>query len=210
VTETTIPRKETVMSSETTQMIGYARVSRADQDPQLQIDALQRAGCAKIFVDHMSGSQMERPQLSAALEYLRQGDTLVLWKMDRAGRNTRGVLELVEDLTRRGIGLRSITEEIDTSGPMGKAILTVMLAFGTLERDVLIERTRAGLDAARAQGRVGGRPTVVSAHKLSAARSLMRGGATVTAAAKAVSVSRSSLYRGLATQDATMPNVGRD
>jgi DNA invertase Pin-like site-specific DNA recombinase len=210
VAETTIPRKERTMSTETTQMIGYARVSRADQDPQLQIDALKRAGCAKIFIDHMSGSQMERPQLSAALEYLRQGDTLVLWKMDRAGRNTRGVLELVEDLTRRGIGLRSITEQISTTGPMGKAILTVMLAFGTLERDVLIERTRAGLDAARAQGRVGGRPTVVSAHKLSAARSLILGGATVTAAAAAVSVSRSSLYRGLARQDATMPNGGRD
>jgi DNA invertase Pin-like site-specific DNA recombinase len=123
---------------------------------------------------------------------------LVLWKLDRLGRNTRGVLELVEALTRRGIGLRSITEEIDTSGPMGKAILTVMLAFGTLERDVLIERTRAGLDAARAQGRVGGRPTVVSAHKLSAAESLIRGGATVMAAAEAVDVSRSSLYRAMA------------
>jgi DNA invertase Pin-like site-specific DNA recombinase len=197
------------MSNDTTQ-IGYARVSRTDQDPQLQIDTLKRAGCSKIFIDRMSGSQMDRPQLSAALEYLRRGDTLVLWKMDRAGRNTRGVLDLVEDLTRRGIGLRSITEQISTTGPMGKAILTVMLAFGTLERDVLIERTRAGLDAARAQGRVGGRPTVVSAHKLSAARSLMRGGATVTAAAKAVSVSRSSLYRGLARTEARMPNVGRD
>ena len=96
------------MSNDTTQ-IGYARVSRADQDQQLQIDALKRAGCAKIFIDHMTGAQMERPQLGAALEYLRRGDTLVLWKMDRAGRNTRGVLELVEDLTRRGIGLRSIT-----------------------------------------------------------------------------------------------------
>jgi DNA invertase Pin-like site-specific DNA recombinase len=110
---------------------------------------------------------MDRPQLSPALEYLRKGHTLVLWKVDRAGPNTRGVLELVEDLTRRGIGLRSITEQISTSGPMGKAILTVMLAFGTLECDVLIERTRAGLDAARAQGRVGGRPNVVSSHKLS-------------------------------------------
>ncbi|HZX98921.1 MAG TPA: recombinase family protein, partial [Dermatophilaceae bacterium] len=83
-----------------------------------QIDALKRAGCTKIFVDHMTGSHMDRPQLTAALEYVRRGDTLVLWKMDRAGRNTRGVLELVEDLTRRGVGLRSITEEIDTSGPM--------------------------------------------------------------------------------------------
>jgi DNA invertase Pin-like site-specific DNA recombinase len=197
------------MSNETTQ-IGYARVSRTDQDPQLQLDALKQAGCAKIYVDRMTGSNLNRPELGAAMEYLRTGDTLVVWKLDRLGRNTRGVLELVEDLTRRGIGLRSITEEIDTSGPMGKAILTVMLAFGTLERDVLIERTRAGLDAARAQGRVGGRPTVVSAHKLSAARSLIKGGATVTVAAAAVSVSRSSLYRGLARQDATMPNAGRD
>ena len=198
------------MSNDTNQ-IGYARVlSRADQDPQLQLDALKRAGCSKIFIDHMTGSKMDRPQLSAASEYVRQGDTLVLWKMDRAGRNTRGVLELVEDLTRRGIGLRSITEEIDTSGPMGKAILTVMLAFGTLERDVLIERTRAGLDAARAQRRVGGRPTVVSAHKLSAARTLIRGGATVTAAAKAVSVSLSSLYRGLVREEAVVRNIGND
>ena len=139
-----------------------------------------------------------------------RGDTLVLWKMDRAGRNTRGVLELVEDLTRRGVGLRSITEEIDTFGPMGKAILTVMLAFGTLERDVLIERTRAGFDAARARGRVGGRPTVVSLDKLKAARALIRSGATVTAAAEAVSVSRSSLYRGLARTDGPLPKVGSD
>ena len=193
------------MSNETS-LVGYARVSRADQDPQLQIDALKRAGCAKIYTDHMTGSHMDRPQLTAALEYVRRGDTLVLWKMDRAGRNTRGVLELVEDLTRRGVGLRSITEEIDTSGPMGKAILTVMLAFGTLERDVLIERTRAGLDAARARGRVGGRPTVVSAHKLEAAKALIRSGATVTAAAEAVSVSRSSLYRGLAKADGALRN----
>jgi DNA invertase Pin-like site-specific DNA recombinase len=197
------------MSNDTTQ-IGYARVSRADQDPQLQIDALKRAGCAKIFVDHMTGSHMDRPQLSAALEYVRRGDTLVLWKMDRAGRNTRGVLELVEDLARRGVGLRSITEEIDTGGPMGKAILTVMLAFGTLERDVLIERTRAGLDAARARGRVGGRPRVVSAHKLEAAKALIRSGATVTAAAEAVSVSRSSLYRGLARTVGHLPSAGSD
>ena len=200
VTETTVPRRATVMSNDTNQ-IGYARVSRADQNPQLQIDALKRAGCTKIFVDRMSGSQMDRPQLGAALEYLRPGDTLVLWKLDRAGRNTRGVLELVEDLTRRGVGLKSVTEQISTTGPMGTAIMTVMLAFGTLERDVLIERTHAGLDAARAQGRVGGRPTVVSAHKLTAARALIRGGATVTAAAKAVSVSRSSLYRGLAKEE---------
>jgi DNA invertase Pin-like site-specific DNA recombinase len=150
VTETTIPRKDIVMSNDTTQL-GYARVSRADQDPQLQIDALKRAGCTKIFVDHMTGSQMDRPQLTAALEYLRSGDTLVLWKLDRAGRNTRGVLELVEDLTRRGIGLKSVTEQINTTGPIGTAIMTVMLAFGSLERDVLIERTVAGLAAARAR-----------------------------------------------------------
>jgi len=191
-------------------LIGYARVSRADQDPQLQIDALKRAGCAKIFVDHMTGSQMDRPQLSAALDYLRPDDTLVLWKMDRLGRNTRGVLELVEDLTRRGVGLRSLTEELDTSGPMGKAILTVMLAFGALERDVLIERTRAGLDAARARGRVGGRPTVVSSDKLEAARSLIRSGVSVTAAARAVHVSRSSLYRWLARTVRPLPRAVSD
>jgi DNA invertase Pin-like site-specific DNA recombinase len=209
VTETTVPRMETEMSNETS-LIGYARVSRSDQDPQLQVDALNRAGCAKTFVDRMTGSHMDRPQLSAALEYLRRGDTLVLWKLDRLGRNTRGVLELVEDLTRKGVGLKSITEELDTSGPMGRAVMTVMLAFGTLERDVLIERTRAGLEAARSRGRVGGRPTVVSAHKLAAARALIRGGATITAAAEAVNISRSSLYRALARDDGTVRSVGRD
>ena len=197
------------MSNETS-LIGYARVSRADQDPQLQIDSLKRSGCAKIYTDRMTGSHMDRPQLSAALEYLRPGDVLVVWKLDRLGRNTRGVLELLDDLTRRGIGLRSITEHIDTGGPMGKAVLTVMLAFAALERDVLIERTRGGLDVARSRGHFGGRPSVVSAHKLEAAKALIRGGATVTAAAAAVSVSRSSLYRGLARTDGPLPNVGSD
>ena len=125
------------MSIDTNQ-IGYARVSRTDQDPQLQIDALERADCAKILVDRMTGSHLDRPALASALEYLRPGDTLVVWKLDRLGRNTRGVLEMLDDLAKREVGLLSITEQIDTAGAMGKAITTVMLAFAALERDVLI------------------------------------------------------------------------
>jgi DNA invertase Pin-like site-specific DNA recombinase len=180
-------------------IIGYARVSTADQNPQLQLDALKGAGVARIFTDHgVSGSTVSRPQLDACLDHLREGDVLTVWKLDRLGRNTQHVLAVVDELTSRGIGFRSITEGVHTDGPMGKAMLTIMAAFAQLERDTMIERTRAGLAAAAANGRKGGRPRKVDAADAAKARSLRDKGITATDIAKMLGVSRATIYRYLA------------
>ena len=153
-------------------IIGYARVSTTDQNPQLQLDALRNAGAARIFTDHgVSGSTACRPELDACLDHLREGDVLTVWKLDRLGRNTQHVLAVVDELTSRGIGFRSLTEGLHTDGPMGKAMLTIMAAFAQLERDTMIERTRAGLAAAAANGRKGGRPRKVDDADAAKARS---------------------------------------
>jgi len=120
-------------------IIGYARVSTVDQNPQLQLDALRDAGAIRTYTDHgVSGSTARRPELDACLDHLRQGDILTVWKLDRLGRNTQHVLAVVDELTSRGIGFRSITEGVHTDGPMGKAMLTIMAAFAQLERDTMI------------------------------------------------------------------------
>ena len=140
-------------------IIGYARVSTVDQNPRLQLDALNEAGAKRVFTDHgVSGSTACRPQLDACLDHLREGDVLTVWKLDRLGRNTQHVLAVVDRLTSRRIGFRSLTEGLHTEGPMGKAMLTIMAAFAQLERDTMIERTRAGLAAAAANGRKGAVP----------------------------------------------------
>jgi Resolvase, N terminal domain len=130
-------------------VIGYARVSTTDQNPQLQLDALHEARATRVFTGHrVSGATACRPELDACLDHLREGDVLTVWKLDRLGRNTQHVLAVVDQLTSRGIGFRSLTEGLHTEGPMGKAMLTIMAAFAQLERDAMIERTRAGLIAA--------------------------------------------------------------
>ena len=140
-------------------VIGYARVSTTDQNPQLQLDALEEAGATRIYTDYgVSGATASRPHLDACLDHLREGDVLTVWKLDRLGRNTQHVLAVVDELTSRGVGFRSLTEGLHTEGPMGTAMLTIMAAFAQLERDTMIERTRAGLAAAAANGRKGGRP----------------------------------------------------
>ena len=180
-------------------IIGYARVSTADQNPQLQLDALKDAGAARIFTDHgISGSTSSRPQLDACLDHLREGDVLTVWKLDRLGRNTQQVLAVVDELTSRGTGFRSITEGLHTDGPMGKAMLTIMAAFAQLERDTMIERTRAGLVAAAANGRKGGRPRKVDDADAAKARSLRDKGINATDIAKMLGVSRATVYRYLA------------
>lgn len=180
-------------------IIGYARVSTADQTPQLQLDALQEAGAARIFTDHgVSGSTASRPQLDAALDHLRERDVLTVWKLDRLGRNTQHVLAIVEELTNRGIGFRSLTEGLHTDGPMGKAMLTIMAAFAQLERDTMIERTRAGLAAAAANGRKGGRPRKVGDAAAIKAHSMREKGINATDIAKMLGVSRATVYRYLA------------
>jgi DNA invertase Pin-like site-specific DNA recombinase len=179
-------------------IIGYARVSTTDQNPQLQLDALREAGAARVFTDHgVSGSTARRPQLDAALDHLRDGDVLTVWKLDRLGRNTQHVLAVIEQLTSGGIGFRSLTEGLHTEGPMGKAMLTIMAAFAQLERDTMIERTRAGLAAAAANGRNGGRPRKVDDAAAAKARNLREKGINATDIAKMLGVSRATVYRYL-------------
>jgi DNA invertase Pin-like site-specific DNA recombinase len=177
-------------------IIGYARVSTTDQNPQLQLDALREAGASRIFTDHgVSGSTPSRPELEACMDHLREGDVLAVWKLDRLGRNTQHVLAVVDELTSRRIGFRSLTEGLHTDGPMGKAMLTIMAAFAQLERDTMIERTRAGLAAAAANGRKGGRPRKVNDADAAKARVLRDKGITAADIAKMLGVSRATVYR---------------
>jgi DNA invertase Pin-like site-specific DNA recombinase len=178
--------------------IGYARVSTTDQDPALQVDALQAAGCDRVFIEQASGSLRERPELSRALDYLREGDSLVVWRLDRLGRSLRHLIDTVADLQGRGIGLVSLAESIDTGTSAGRLVLHVFGSLAEFERELIIERTQAGLAAARARGRVGGRPAVLKGEKLDAARQMYESRRyTVAAIARTVGVSRATLYRHL-------------
>ena len=179
-------------------VIGYARVSTAEQNLDLQLTALQGAGAVRTFSDNgVSGSTLERPQLSKALDRLEAGDVLTVWKLDRLGRNTHHVLDLVEDIRDRGAGFRSLTEGLDTTGPMGTAMLTIMAAFGQLERDTMIERTRAGLAAAAANNRRGGRPRKVDEAAAARAKELKGKGISASDIGKMLGVSRATVYRYL-------------
>jgi DNA invertase Pin-like site-specific DNA recombinase len=176
--------------------IGYARVSTQDQDVSLQLDALQQIGCEKIFTEKASGAQRDRPELKAALDYLRSGDTLVVWKLDRLARSLRQLIDTFEHLNERSIGLRSLTEAIDTTTPGGTLIFHIFGALAEFERSVIRERTNAGLAAARARGRLGGRPPALTEANLIAAKALLRDpGITVEEAAKTLGVSSATLYR---------------
>lgn len=137
--------------------VGYARVSTADQDPALQHDALADAGCTKVFEDRASGARADRAGLQSALDYVREGDLLVVWKLDRLGRSLPHLIETVTSLADRKVGFRSITEAIDTTTPGGRLVFHLFGALGQFERDLIRERTRAGLAAATARGRKGGR-----------------------------------------------------
>lgn len=178
---------------------GYARVSTTDQNAALQHEALKAAGCHRIFTDHgVSGSRASRPELDKMLDHLREGDEVVVWKLDRLGRNTRNLLALIDDLEHRGVHFRSVTEGISTTGPMGKAMLTVMSAFAQLERDQLVERTRAGMAAAAKHGRKAGRREVaVDDAKVKRARDLKAQGLTPADIGKIIGASRATVYRYL-------------
>src|SRR3712207_2162831 len=143
-------------------MVGYARVSTTDQTLSLQQDALMRAGCERIFSDTMSGAKAERPGLVQALRFMRSGDVLVVWKLDRLGRSLKNLIDVVTELETLGIGFRSITESIDTTTSGGKLIFHIFGALAEFERELIRERTSAGLAAARARGRKGGRPRVAA------------------------------------------------
>ncbi len=184
-------------------LIGYARVSTHDQDLALQLDALRRAGCSRIFEDRgVSGAQADRPGLGQALAYLRErlGDVLVVWKLDRLGRSLAHLIDTVSELEGRGVGLRSLTEAIDTTTPGGRLIFHVFGALGQFERDLIRERTRAGLAAAAARGRKGGRKPVVTADKLKRAQALLAQGLNVREAAARLKVGKTALYQALAAE----------
>ena len=179
-------------------LVGYARVSTQEQDLALQLDALQTAGCTKVFEEKASGAQRDRPALQAALGYMRQGDTLVVWKLDRLARSIKQLIETVEDLGSRGIGFRSLTEAIDTTTSGGKLVFHLFAALAEFERGVIRERTLAGLQAARARGRTGGRPPALKAKDLAAAKAMLKDPEiTVAEVAKRLGVAASTLYRHL-------------
>lgn len=176
-------------------LIGYARVSTQDQDAALQIDALNAAGCEKVFVETVSGASPERPRLHAALRAAKRGDVLVVWKFDRLARSLLHLLETIGTLTRRGVGFVSLTENIDTATPTGRFVLQVFGALAELERETIRERAMAGLQAARARGRIGGRPPKLIADDIARAKVLLADKTlSVPQVAKAMGVSVSTLY----------------
>ncbi len=177
-------------------LVAYARVSTADQSPQLQLDALKAAGCEKVFVETASGAQRDRPELTSALTYLREGDCLTVWKLDRLARSLPQLITTVADLEARRIGFRSLTEAIDTTSAGGRLIFHIMGALAEFERTLIRERTRAGLDAARARGRKGGRPARMKDADIKAAQALLRDpDITVEEVARRIGVGTSTLYR---------------
>lgn len=179
-------------------LIGYARVSTLDQNPALQIDALHQAGCSRIFTDKASGAMDHRRELDRLLDHLREGDTVVVWRLDRLGRNLRHLIDVVGDLEARAVGFRSLTEGIDTGTPGGRLTFHIFASLAQFERELIRERTMAGLAAARVRGRKGGRPSKLTAEKLQVARSMYETREhTVAAIAETIGVSRATIYRAL-------------
>lgn len=179
-------------------LVGYSRVSTQDQNPALQLDALTAAGCERVFTEKASGAQRDRPELAAAISYMRAGDSLVVWKLDRLARSLPQLIETVAQLEAQGIGLRSLTEAVDTTTAGGKLIFHIFGALAEFERSVIRERTHAGLKAARDRGRKGGRPPALSAADLAAAKAMLRDPEiTVAEVAKRLRVSPATLYRHL-------------
>jgi len=185
--------------------IGYVRVSKQEQHEALQIDTLKEAGCEKWFLDKATGSKAERKGLDEALAYLRPGDTLVVWKLDRAGRSLTHLIELLQGLKKRGIEFMSLTEQIDTTTPGGKLIFHLMGALAEFERDLIRERTNAGLAAAQARGRRGGRPRKLkTTGKVALARQMFADQShSVPEICAALGISRATLYRYVKETEST-------
>ena len=180
--------------------IGYARVSTDDQTLDLQRDALERAKCLKIYEEHASGKNMTRPELEACLKSLREDDTLVIWRLDRLGRSLGDLIELTNELQSRRIDLESLTEKLDTGSPTGKLVFHVFAALSEFERNLISERTLAGLKAARARGRKGGRPRKLQTKELKTIRAFLKTTeVSVQEIAARFGVSRSTLYRNMLT-----------
>jgi DNA invertase Pin-like site-specific DNA recombinase len=180
-------------------LIGYARVSTFEQTLNLQQDALAKAACSKIFADTASGAKTERKGLDEALSYVRKGDTLVVWRLDRLGRSLPHLITTLTALEQRGIGFKSLTENIDTTTSGGKLIFHILGALAEFERNLIKERTQAGLTAARARGKTGGRPKALTGKKLSIALDLYERQHPIAEILQTLKISRATLYRALKT-----------
>jgi len=177
--------------------VGYARVSTKDQDPQLQIDALTKAEVNKIFTEHASGAKTDRPELARALEYLRPGDTLTVWKLDRLGRNLVHLIQVITDLGERDISFVSLTEGFDTRNAMGRMIFMLMGALAEFERELIKERTMAGIQAAAQNGRHGGRPKALKPGQVRQVLRMRDDRVPVQEIASVLGCSRATVYRVL-------------
>lgn len=190
-------------------LIGYARVSTGEQKPAMQLDALTKAGCDRVLEDRVSGATTDRPGLAEALAYVRSGDVFVVWKLDRLGRSMAHLVETVRMLEAKGVGFRSLTEGMDTTTPGGTLVFHIFGALAQFERDLISERTRAGLVAAEARGRKGGRKPSVTPEKLERARAHMRAGLNVREAAGRIKVGKSALYKALGNEVAESEEATR-
>ena len=181
--------------------IGYARVSTRDQNLNLQIDALEKAGCERIYKDISSGAKTARPNLDMMLAHVRAGDIIVFWKLDRLGRSLRHLIELVGDLSARKVGLQSLNDPVDTTNAQGRLVFNLFASLAEFERELIRERTQAGLTAARARGRLGGRPRGLpdkaEATAMAAETLYREGRLSVNAIAERLHISKSTLYRYL-------------
>lgn len=180
-------------------IFGYARVSTADQNHQLQLDALEKRGVDEVITDTMTGSKKDRPGLNRLLDKAREGDTIVIWRFDRLARSTIDLLTLVDDLQKRGIHLESLHEGLSTAGATGRLMLTMFGALAEFERALMMERVAAGVEAAKAKGRTGGRPKSMTTEQISMARALVNAGHGKADIAAQMGVSRATLYRNLET-----------
>ena len=183
-------------------LIGYARVSTDDQNLDMQHDALQRAGCEKVYSDRQSGASADRPGLITALDVLRSNDTLVIWRLDRLGRSLKDLIHLVERLEQRGVGLKSLQENIDTTTTGGRLVFHLFGALAEFERNLIRERTQAGLSAARARGKLGGRPKMLDSTKRELTLRLHRERQhSVNEICRLMGISKSTLYNYLSESD---------
>lgn len=175
--------------------VGYARISTGNQRLDMQLDALRASGCTRVYTDTASGALAARPGLDQALAELDEGDTLVVWRLDRLGRSLPHLVATIDNLTRRGVNLKSLHEAIDTTTPTGRLMVHLIASLAEFERELTIERTIAGIEAAKARGANLGRPTVWTPQRAEAATALLTAGATVTQVAQALGVSRATIYR---------------
>lgn len=187
-------------------LIGYARVSTQDQNLELQREALVKAGCKQVFEDKVSGSRAERPGLAKMLDMLREGDTLIIWKLDRLGRSVKQLVDLVGKLHKQGVQFRSLTDSIDTSTPSGRFFFHVMASLAEMERELTIERTRAGLEVARQLGRRGGRKPKMTESKVESAKKLLDSGMPPRDVAMNLGVSIPTLYRWVPASSSSTRN----